>query len=110
MIRRIPLGILGLALFGIGVYLIVDPIPSRDGMPTKSRSAGTGFILLGMAVLIQASKKHAGSRHGFCSACGYNLTGNASGVCPECGTQIPASPGASPSGTGHDAGRGGGSL
>lgn len=23
-----------------------------------------------------------------CAACGYNLTGNASGVCPECGTAI----------------------
>jgi hypothetical protein len=25
---------------------------------------------------------------GHCSACGYNLTGNVSGVCPECGTKI----------------------
>jgi hypothetical protein len=24
-----------------------------------------------------------------CSACGYNLTGNTSGVCPECGTAVP---------------------
>ena len=24
-------------------------------------------------------------REGFCTACGYNLTGNLSGVCPECG-------------------------
>jgi len=23
------------------------------------------------------------------SACGYNLTGNVSGVCPECGTPVP---------------------
>ncbi len=23
-----------------------------------------------------------------CSTCGYNLTGNASGVCPECGTEV----------------------
>jgi hypothetical protein len=27
---------------------------------------------------------------GRCAACGYNLTGNASGVCPECGTAVPA--------------------
>jgi hypothetical protein len=26
-----------------------------------------------------------------CVACGYNLTGNVSGVCPECGTSIPSS-------------------
>jgi uncharacterized paraquat-inducible protein A len=26
---------------------------------------------------------------GFCSRCGYNLTGNVSGVCPECGWKLP---------------------
>jgi hypothetical protein len=25
---------------------------------------------------------------GFCRACGYDLTGNTSGTCPECGTAI----------------------
>jgi len=25
---------------------------------------------------------------GFCRECGYNLTGNTSGICPECGTAI----------------------
>lgn len=25
---------------------------------------------------------------GFCNRCGYNLTGNASGVCPECGEKL----------------------
>ena len=27
-------------------------------------------------------------RRGFCVNCGYNLTGNTSGVCPECGTPV----------------------
>ena len=27
---------------------------------------------------------------GKCAECGYNLTGNVSGVCPECGTDIEA--------------------
>ncbi len=27
-------------------------------------------------------------RSGFCVECGYNLTGNISGVCPECGNRI----------------------
>ncbi len=29
--------------------------------------------------------------HGLCLRCGYNLTGNLSGVCPECGTKIKSS-------------------
>jgi hypothetical protein len=32
-----------------------------------------------------------------CEQCGYNLTGNVTGVCPECGTPVP--PGPSPAGT-----------
>jgi hypothetical protein len=33
------------------------------------------------------------ARPGHCRQCGYNLTGNVSGVCPECGTpRIPAAP------------------
>ncbi len=27
-------------------------------------------------------------RHGLCLSCGYNLTGNESGTCPECGTGV----------------------
>lgn len=27
---------------------------------------------------------------GCCSVCSYNLTGNTSGICPECGTKVPA--------------------
>ena len=30
-------------------------------------------------------------REGRCSECGYDLTGNISGVCPECGSNAPAS-------------------
>lgn len=29
-------------------------------------------------------------RQGRCVRCGYNLTGNRSGVCPECGTRLPS--------------------
>jgi hypothetical protein len=27
---------------------------------------------------------------GICAKCGYNLTGNVSGICPECGSRISA--------------------
>lgn len=32
----------------------------------------------------------------FCQSCGYNLTGNVSGICSECGTPIPGPPRAIP--------------
>jgi hypothetical protein len=31
---------------------------------------------------------HARYRSGYCRRCGYDLTGNVSGRCPECGTEI----------------------
>ena len=37
-------------------------------------------------------------RAGLCTACSYNLTGNTSGVCPECGSPAPAMPTPSPAG------------
>ena len=41
-------------------------------------------------LLTLARKLHRGK--GRCTACGYNLTGNTSGTCPECGTPVPAKP------------------
>jgi hypothetical protein len=36
----------------------------------------------------KAMRIRRGYRAGLCSACGYDLTANASGVCPECGVRI----------------------
>jgi hypothetical protein len=35
-------------------------------------------------------RSHFGA--GRCTSCGYNLTGNTSGICPECGTPVPRKP------------------
>ncbi len=35
-------------------------------------------------VFVEDRRQH----HGACVTCGYNLTGNVSGVCPECGTGL----------------------
>jgi predicted Zn-ribbon and HTH transcriptional regulator len=35
-------------------------------------------------------ERAAQSEPGQCRNCGYNLTGNVSGICPECGTAVAA--------------------
>ncbi len=43
-------------------------------------------IPMGFGVLFHRKRFPAGH----CKKCGYNLTGNVSGVCPKCGTRVPA--------------------
>ena len=49
-------------------------------------------IALGCAAIFWIKSRHCRIterlRIGNCPACGYNLTANASGVCPECGTAV----------------------
>jgi hypothetical protein len=52
---------------------------------------GIYAVALGAVVLLllMAGRKGAPVVRGpSCAACGYDLTGNTSGVCPECGTAI----------------------
>jgi hypothetical protein len=46
-----------------------------------------------IAAIVRRRRRLA-RRGGFCEICGYNLTGNTSGVCPECGTPVPGKSGA----------------
>jgi len=43
-----------------------------------------------VAFIIGPMRRWRRRMQGQCLACGYNLTGNVSGVCPECGTAKPA--------------------
>lgn len=45
-----------------------------------------GYI--GGRVVGALNARQASLMKGCCSACGYSLTGNISGVCPECGTRV----------------------
>jgi hypothetical protein len=40
------------------------------------------------ALVWRRQRRERDAREGLCPACRYNLTGNVSGVCPECGTPI----------------------
>jgi rubrerythrin len=52
------------------------------------------MVIAGQVLLVLVLRKRAGRRlrtelnelgHTVCIACGYNLTGNLTGICPECG-------------------------
>lgn len=45
---------------------------------------GIAFVL----TLSALAWRRKPSQAGFCAKCGYNLTANVSGTCPECGTPV----------------------
>jgi len=104
--RRIVAVILGMAGFSVGVssyYLDTVLVPRvgealwdhiRFGLSCSS----AGWLLasfLPPPLPPFRSQSYRAARHGpaqgqpgICRECGYDLTGNVSGVCPECGTRI----------------------
>ena len=57
----------------------------NDGSCTSYRLEGGALILIAGSFLVEAMKKRRPPA-GVCAKCSYDLTGNMSGVCPECGT------------------------
>ena len=57
-------------------------------IPTWALFAATAAAPLAWSArrVIALRRRLRDRRHGLCLACGYDLTGNVSGVCPECGT------------------------
>ena len=81
-----------LTLWATALYQESSPSPVRYGiiLVTTVVSIAAGAILpflwLGTH-LAEADRRHRLAQ-GRCSACNYNLQGNTSGVCPECGVPI----------------------
>ncbi len=46
------------------------------------------FVVLALALLVCRWLFRTQYARGYCQSCGYSLTGNVSGVCPECGTRV----------------------
>ncbi|MCC7290947.1 MAG: hypothetical protein IT449_02660 [Phycisphaerales bacterium] len=55
------------------------------GIPLRL-TASCLFVLCAVHAAIKVRRRQLRKRSGTCMKCGYNLTGNVSGVCPECGT------------------------
>lgn len=85
--RPFLIGVVGVALLDALARSLTPPVAGRwfSIIPTDV-AASAGIIVLAILVL---QFSHLWKRHrdpAACRACGYNLTGNQSGVCPECGT------------------------
>ncbi|MFO0837932.1 MAG: hypothetical protein U1D55_05350 [Phycisphaerae bacterium] len=85
----------GAALWSLGwcgfvaLGALVNPFGSfRDTAPGVAMIAVRTFPLLGIAAWVFPTRKSHANPERLCEACGYNLRGNTSGVCPECGTPI----------------------
>lgn len=80
------------------MWLDHQPSSHRYAIPSKALVySGVIAVLIastGLAVLMQRwvmRRRRQGwpPVYSICEQCGYNLTGNTSGTCPECGTPIP---------------------
>jgi hypothetical protein len=81
-------------LVAVAILLVVPALPTSFG-PWYSLGRnvevawGMFMTSTSVAVLIWALLRQSNSCRILCSLCGYNLRGNTSGCCPECGTAIP---------------------
>ena len=85
-------------LLGLG-GTVVDAASGRGGneliLIVGAISCGCGILVFIAALsnsvqIVLKRKPRPRDQSITCAACGYNLTGNVSGVCPECGMKVPA--------------------
>jgi len=78
--------------FGVRRFRLAKENDWCDDYVTLELPSWLVFMVLGFlpvrAVLRGPLRRCRRRRRGECLDCGYNLTGNASGVCPECGTGL----------------------
>ena len=85
------LAVLGQAAVVLVGSLAVAPM-IRSGVPIWVSALAASAIGAGATLALVQVALHAARQYlfrellGRCRGCGYDLTGNASGVCPECGT------------------------
>jgi len=80
-------GVISVALVVIGLLMLMV----AQGSPPDLMMGlvfGTGAIPGTLAVI--RNRPPTRRKHGHCRTCSYNLRGNVSGKCSECGAQVPA--------------------
>ena len=76
----------GLVCLGVTTAMTVLSIPPGIGLGVMA-----AILIIVACVLSQViyfCLRKCKVTPGFCQGCGYNLTGNTSGICPECGERV----------------------
>lgn len=87
--RRFGKGALAIAML-CAVLLATEPEPASRVFRIHVPGApwvGGGLVTVSFALLMIRRRQLSGEPQ--CPHCGYNLTGNVSGICPECGNTTP---------------------
>lgn len=85
VVGDLPAG-LNLSPVRLGAYALIPALRLTVDR-TSAIVALWPMMLISAAHLVWCGvRRSRPSAPGFCDACGYNLTGNISGTCPECGT------------------------
>ena len=89
-----PCGFLLSAALFIPTLLAWRTLRYKAGLPLSPLLIYALMVIAAQTLLVLALRKRAGRRlraelnelgHTVCMACGYDLTGNVTGICPECG-------------------------
>ncbi|MHC4698177.1 MAG: hypothetical protein ACYTFA_15695 [Planctomycetota bacterium] len=73
----------------IGILAVSNYVGFNVWTLTIEGVIGFGFAFLVSIPFLLVRAGHVRKPpSGYCQKCGYNLTGNVSGVCPECGTKV----------------------
>ncbi|MGD8451537.1 MAG: hypothetical protein PVJ57_06935 [Phycisphaerae bacterium] len=80
--------LLGLLLLAGGAVMAAIYTGLMAGVGWVHMAGGLVWIWMCSRVFRKARLRRERAWQGHCVNCGYNLTGNTSGVCPECGTAV----------------------
>ncbi|MDB5172513.1 MAG: hypothetical protein JWN51_1286 [Phycisphaerales bacterium] len=90
--RRVLAGIRGWVelaalLLALQIVVIIFVVTTTADLRFGAIAAAIGLFFLARS-LIAGKIRRARRKRGLCIPCGYDLAGNVSGICPECGAKV----------------------